>query len=460
MATPRSVCTGNARRLTWSQVSEQANMVTTRHHTISSMLIVLLVSTVGRADSNAINSAAAIHYLAGHAVHILPETTNQESGYFSLSVGNNSKVYVGTAKYGVNAYLVEFDPTTQKQRIVVDVHRQCRLSTTGFQAQAKIHTFNFIAPSGRIYIGSKQGIRTATDSPWDYPGGYILRYIPDTNRTEVLGQVPMRGHGVSDVVTDAAERVAYVTTCSDHTRDGLWYRLDLVNGTFTGLGPTLVLYATTVMNRDGIVFALTADGGIASYNPHSDRVAVRPLPINIPSQGDSPRQSVQYLTIAADGETAYYMDYADARLFRLSLASDHDEIPVEEIGLFIENANRDARPGLHFGPAGRLYTAITADTRIRDETYRLTHLVRYDPISSQFENLGILTVRNSDFFDFDAAIAGQSKRPHHGFQRLPNGMLAAKYACLALAITDHAIYATHLYPFTLLRIAVNRLHER
>ena len=36
----------------------------------------------------------------------------------------DGKIYVGTAAYGRNAYLVEFDPATEKLRIVLDVQYQ------------------------------------------------------------------------------------------------------------------------------------------------------------------------------------------------------------------------------------------------------------------------------------------------------------------------------------------------
>lgn len=52
-------------------------------------------------------------YVLGRAYHILPETHNIESGYFSLCEGLNGKIYVGTAKYGLNSYLVEFDSKTE-----------------------------------------------------------------------------------------------------------------------------------------------------------------------------------------------------------------------------------------------------------------------------------------------------------------------------------------------------------
>src|ERR1051325_137598 len=64
--------------------------------------------------------AAPFRYVRAKAFHIPPETTTEESGYFSLCEGRNGKIYIGTAAYGRNSYLVEFDPATEKMRIVLD----------------------------------------------------------------------------------------------------------------------------------------------------------------------------------------------------------------------------------------------------------------------------------------------------------------------------------------------------
>src|SRR5690242_19989681 len=102
---------------------------------------------------------ASLKYLWGKAYHIPPETTTEESGYFSLCEGKDGKIYVGTAAYGRNSYLVEFDPQTERFRIVLDTHRLVGLPAepTGYAAQSKLHTRNFVGPSGVIYVGSKQG---------------------------------------------------------------------------------------------------------------------------------------------------------------------------------------------------------------------------------------------------------------------------------------------------------------
>src|SRR5438445_2794375 len=135
-------------------------------------------------------------YVRAKAYHIPPETTIEESGYFSLCEGKNGRIYVGSAAYGRNSYLVEFDPTTEKMRVVLDTHKLVGLplQPTGYAAQSKIHTRNFVGPSGKIYVGSKQGYPTAREKEIGkiatYRGGYVMTYDPETDRAVNLG-MPM-----------------------------------------------------------------------------------------------------------------------------------------------------------------------------------------------------------------------------------------------------------------------------
>ena len=76
------------------------------------------------------------HYVPATAHYILLETTSEESGYFSLSESLDGTIHVGTAKYGHNAFLVEFDPSTAKQRVVLDTNQTCGLTATGCEARA------------------------------------------------------------------------------------------------------------------------------------------------------------------------------------------------------------------------------------------------------------------------------------------------------------------------------------
>src|SRR5215831_1465729 len=85
---------------------------------------------------------AAAPWLLGHAYKIPSQYTNQESGYFSIVEGKNGRLYIGAAKYGVDAFLIEFDPKTSAMNLVLDVHKVIGSNATGFAAQAKLHTRN------------------------------------------------------------------------------------------------------------------------------------------------------------------------------------------------------------------------------------------------------------------------------------------------------------------------------
>src|SRR5438132_5780658 len=173
---------------------------------------------------------APFPYVRAKAYHIPPETTTEESGYFSLCEGRNGRIYIGRAAYGRDAYLVELDPAAEKMRVVLDVHKLVGLplEPTGYAAQSKIHTRNFVGPSGKIYVGSKQGYPTAREKETGkiatYRGGYVMTYDPATGKAVSLG-MPMslddkrqpagakEGEGVIDVVADEARGLIYAITC-------------------------------------------------------------------------------------------------------------------------------------------------------------------------------------------------------------------------------------------------------
>src|SRR5690242_5615750 len=220
---------------------------------------------------------APFHYVWATAYHVLPGTHTDESGYFSLSEGHNGKIYVGTAAYGFNAYLVEFDPKTGKQRIVVDVNKVCGLPTPGkptYAAQSKIHTRNFVAPSGKIYVGSKQGYRRGKEDTADYPGGYVMVYDPETDKTENLG-MPFKGEGVNDVAADEQRGLVYVVTCEDHH----WMILDLKSKKFREPDPNLRVtsYAQTLIDHKGRAVVVTRDFKLARFDPATDKLEVLEL---------------------------------------------------------------------------------------------------------------------------------------------------------------------------------------
>lgn len=89
------------------------------------------------------------------------------------------------------------------------------LTPTGYAAQSKLHTRNFVGPSGKIYVGSKQGYPTAAENAAlkrgetipTYRGGYVIVYDPAADTAENLG-LPLPIESKPVVATSLGDRIA------------------------------------------------------------------------------------------------------------------------------------------------------------------------------------------------------------------------------------------------------------
>ena len=103
-----------------------------------------------------------------------------------------------------------------------------------------------------------------------------------------------------------------------------------------------------------------------------------------------------------------------------------------------------------------MYSAVRIDNDTGVGTGYLHHLVRYDPGTNKMADLGVIAVKNPGFFDFKGPQEGNpdgSLRPRHGFHTLPDGTLTPLHVIMALIVArDGTLYATTIYPFTLLRV--------
>ena len=421
--------------------------------------VVLLVPIGSGARANAETN----QYVWGKAHHILPETTSEESGYFSLCEGLNGRIYVGTARYGSNAYLVEFDPKTEKQRIVVDAKKVTRDPGAGYASQSKIHTRNSVAPSGTIYVGTKQGYpsreeREKCDIP-PYRGGYVITYDPKTDKARSLG-IPWPGFGVIDTVADEARGLIYVVTCEDPYA---WMVYDEKPKRYRWLGPELAPFATTIIDARGRANTITWDFKLVRYDPETNTLTRQDIIVDGRdklSRLKEERNRIPYWTLAADGKTAYFAIMQDNKLYRLDLGGDaKGPVALTTLGEMVQGAEAtDTRSGITLAPDGRVYLLVKARYAQPGGALRLHHLVRYDPKANQLENLGVLAVKNPDFFKFAPGPDGK-KPPHsHGYQTLPDDTLTPLHNHMALiAAHDGTLYATILYPYTLLRIEPTEL---
>ncbi|MEJ7808046.1 MAG: hypothetical protein WKG03_19260, partial [Telluria sp.] len=217
---------------------------------LPSVLLCLLAAGLCRDGFAAYPTSA--DWLWTKAYAIPKETTSEGSGYFSIVEGNNGLLYIGTAKYRHNAYLVEFDPQTSAMKVVVDAHASIGTEATGFAAQAKIHTRNNVGESGRIYFGTKQGYPKDDEQRTDYLGGYPMVFDPATGETKVY-PIPVVGQGIISVTPDESHRVAYISTCSDErpTESTHFMRLDLKTGQYTDLLDCRHMYSFIVVDYLG-----------------------------------------------------------------------------------------------------------------------------------------------------------------------------------------------------------------
>jgi outer membrane protein assembly factor BamB len=416
-------------------------------HTLSLTALVLLASPCFAQPK------APFPYVWATAYHILPGTHTDESGYFSLCEGKNGKIYVGAAAYGFNAYLVEFDPKTGKQRIVIDVNKVCGLEqpkTPTYAAQSKIHTRNFVGPSGKIYLGSKQGYRRGKDDTADYPGGYVMVYDPDTDRSENLG-MPYKGEGVIDVAADEKRGLVYVVTCEEQH----WMVYDVKTKKYRELDPNLRLtpYASTLFDNRGRAHAITKDLRLATFNPDTGKLSVASIAIDQKPLGADPKFGPACWDVTADGKTAYLIRMSEAVLYRIDLSGIGAAVEAANLGKLIEGKNYDSRGSLIVGSDGKVHALIRVDNETKFGGGYLHHLVTYDPATNTPSDHGVLGVKNSDWFDFSPGQDGKPKPWTHGFHKLPDGTYTPLHAHMALIqAKDGTFYATIIYPFTLMRI--------
>jgi hypothetical protein len=389
-------------------------------------------------------------YVWAKAYHVLPETTSEESGYFSLCEGRNGKVYVGTAQYQFNSYLVEFDPRTERQRIVIDTRRLCGVTAAGYAAQSKIHTRNFVGPSGKIYVGSKQGYRVIPGDTSEYPGGYVMTYDPKGDKAECLG-MPYPKEGVIDVVADEKRGLIYVVTCEEQH----YMVYDTKTKKYREPDPALQLtpYATTLIDANGRANSITADFRLVQYDPETGKLRTRDLILDGQKFTRKDQERIYTWNLAADGRTAYLILMTDTRLFSVDLLSEGETVQLANHGKMIEGKNPDSRCALSIAPDGRVYTVIRVDNTTRFGTGYLHHLARFTPKTGKMEDLGVLAVKNPDFADFSPLWNGKPRPYRHGFHKLPDGTLTPMYSHMGMVVGhDGRIWVTILYPYTLLKI--------
>jgi len=391
-------------------------------------------------------------YTKAHALPLY--LTNQGSGYFSIVEGKNGRLYIGTAKYGVNACLVEYDPVTQEMRTVVDSMREIGSTATGFAAQSKIHTRNNVGASGKIYFGTKQGYPDPKKGEkfTDYPGGHPMVFDPETNTTRVY-RPPVPHHGIISVTPDESRKTAYVSTCSDErpVTSSHFLKLDLETGDYRDLGETNHLFAFIVVDFLGRAYHPLRGGDILRYDPKTDQV--ERLRQTIDGQPPTPESHLAdenshpiNWEISPNRRTLYAVAMSGNQLFSYDLTGKGSVLEGRSLGKLCAVAESTDCRALCVAPSGIVWAAITAKY---DAKRRFAHLISYKPGDGSPTDLGPLAVKNPDYTPFTDR-KGEPLPMHHGFRHFGDGNFIPTAVLLGVCATREAQYVLALVPFTLL----------
>lgn len=386
--------------------------------------------------------------------HRIPRhTTSEESGYFSLVSGPDGTLYIGTAKYGENAYLVEFVPRSGKMRVVVDAEKAIGKDAKGFAAQSKIHTRNQVGKSGKIYFGTKQGYLRDGETRDLYPGGYPMVYEPRTGKTRVYG-IPVPGHGIISVTPDESRGVAYVSTCDDARpiESTHFLILDLEDGTYRDLKDCRHMYAFIVLDHLGRAYHPVLGGTIARYDPEREELdllsqtvdGAPPTPESLLAHPES--QPINW-EVSPDRKTLYAVAMSGNALIRYDLTAPGDTLRGQRIASLVDGAEKTDCRALGVGPDGTVWAGVAATMPGAEQRLRI---VSYRPGEAATFDHGPIAISNPDYTSPRDA-EGKPLSHQHGVHRVtPDGPLVPRHVIMAIcAPAADRVYVTTLYPFTL-----------
>jgi sugar lactone lactonase YvrE len=428
-------------------------------------IVVLLLAcpiprAIARSDDGPPEKAADRHWLWSTAHSVPAETTSEQSGYFSVVEGKDKHIYIGTAKYGADAYLVDFDPATKRMKVVVDAQEEIGTTASGFAAQSKIHTRNNVGASGRIYFGTKQGYPKEGEKWTDYPGGYPMVYDPATGRTRVY-PIPIPHQGIISVTPDESRGIAYISTCSDGkpVDSDHFLVLDLASGRYRDLLDTRHMFAFIVIDHLGRAYHPVLGGGIARYDPRTSTLTRLKQTIDgRPPAADSllalPEGHPINWEVSPDRKTLYAVAMSGNQLYAYDLTAEGEVLPGRRIGPLSPGAKATDCRAMCVGPDGTVWAGV-AVTASRGS--QLLHVVRYRPGDPAPVDLGPIAVGNPDYTTFVDG-GGKEKPYHHGVFRLKDGTLVPRYVVMGIcAASDGTVYLTTLYPFTVHAIRVPKV---
>lgn len=419
----------------------------------------LVVAVVGSMSCATLTAADAAEWLESVAHAVPKETTSEGSGYFSIIEGHDGNLYIGTAKYRANAYLVRFDPRDASMKVVVDAHREIGTDATGFAAQAKIHTRNNVGKSGRIYVGTKQGYPKDGEKRLAYPGGYPMVFDPETGTTRTY-PIPIPHHGVISVTPDESRGVAYVSTSSDaRPVDSTWFSvLDLETGEYRHLLDCRHMYAFIVLDDRGRAYHPILGGEIARWDPKTERLERLKQTIDGKPPAKESRLADEHAhpvnwDVSPDRRTLYAVAMSGNQLYAYDLTAEGDTLPGRSLGPLVEDAVKTDCRAMCVGPDGTVWAGVATTMADKSKTLRV---VSWKPGEETPRDHGPIAISNPDYTTFTDD-DGEPLKWHHGVHQVGERVVP-RYTVMGIcAARDRTVYVTTLYPLTLHAISKEQL---
>lgn len=391
-------------------------------------------------------------WLLSDAYLIPSQYTSEESGYFSLIEGLDGRIYIGTAKYGDNAFLMEFDPKSRSMQMVLDAEKEIGVDRTGFAAQAKFHTRNNVSESGKIYLGTKQGYPQNGESAEDYLGGYPMVFDPQTRTTRVY-DIPVPHHGIISITPDESRGVAYLSTCSDERpiESTHFMILNLETGEYRDLIDCRHMYAFIVVDALGRAYHPMLGGKIARYDPRSDSLeqltqTIDGQPPTAESLLAHPESHPINWDISPDRKTLYCIAMSSNQLIAYDLTQEGDTLEGRSLGPLIADATSTDCRAMAVARDGTVWAGIAATFPDQGTSLRV---VSWKPTHQSMVDHGPIAIGSIEGLELQDA-NGQTKPWHHGIEVRSDGRLVPRYVIMGICpASDGVVYMTTLYPFTL-----------
>jgi hypothetical protein len=426
---------------------------------VTSGLLVLCLPSAAHAELD----LAQAKWVKSTAYAVPKETAPEGEGYFSIIEGHNGRLYIGTHANAVNAWLVEFDPATEKMRIVTDAHKAIGKDLKGFAAQAKIHTRNNVGASGKIYFGTKQGYPDTKkgEKREDYPGGYPMVYDPKTGETKVY-PIPVPHEGINSITPDEVRGVAYISTCSDHRpgpdENAHFLILDLKTGKYRELIDTRHVYGFIVVDYLGRAYHPMLGGDIVRYDPRTDRLerlkqTIDGKPPSKESNLANDKGHPINWDITPDGKILYALPMSTNNAYVYDLTQTGDTLAGKSLGTLVQGAKATDCRAMCVGPTGTMWAAITES---HSKVGQLLHLVSYRPGDKAPHDRGPVSVSNPNF----TAFVDKNGKPlphHNGFGKFGD-VTTTKYVILGVCEARTGdVYILALSPYSVLKVSAAEL---